>query len=478
MKSFSGSEVGEESRFARRDPDPTFLASVLLKNLGAVRIMSDQSMADVGDLLQKAIDHHRQGELTKAEWAYMEILERDPENIDALHLIGVVAHQVGDTKSAIERVQQSLVIKSDQPNALNNLGNMLVDADRREEAIESYRRAIELEPDYARAHHNLGNVLGDCDRIAEAVQSYRRALELQPDDVESRLALGAVLERLGQLKDAEAEYRSVLEIDAGSISAHNRLGAVLRKQRRLDDAKSVYQRWLEIDPKDPVALHFLAACSPDQAPDRASPQYIKKTFDSHSEEFEDCLADLNYQVPKLLGEMICRHLGDSPQGDLAVADLGCGTGLCATYLRDYAEQLDGIDLSPGMLAKADEKKVYDSLVEADLIEHLDGSSDRYDLLVAADTLIYLGDLRTTFRAAHHALRAGGKLLFNVEKIADDLRAPGYGLQHFGRYAHQQAQIRLWLEEAGFEVTEFIEATLREEGNEDATGFLVMAFKRG
>lgn len=438
--------------------------------------MSDQSTADVGDLLRRAIDHHRQGELTKAEWAYLEVLEHDPENADALHLIGVLAHQMGDTTSAIQRVQQSLEIQPDQPSALNNLGNMLVEAERPEEAIESYRRAIELNPDYAQAHHNLGNVLTDCDRVVEAVDSYRRALELQPEDVESRLALGAVLERLGQFGGAEVAYRSVLEIDERSLSALNRLGTVLRKQDRLDDASDVYRRWLEIDPHDPIARHFLTACSADQTPDRASSEYVKKAFDGHSAEFEECLVELNYQVPKLLGEMVCKHLGDSPQGDLAVADLGCGTGLCAPYLRDYAEQLDGIDLSPGMLAKARQKEVYDSLVEADLIEHLDGTPDRYDLLVAADTLIYLGDLRSTFAAAHRALRVGGRILFSAEKLDDD-EASGYVLQRFGRFAHQEKQIRSWLQAAGFEVSEVVDATLRTEGAEDVMGFLVMAVKR-
>lgn len=439
--------------------------------------MSDQTKPDVADLLQMAIDHHRQGELTRAEWAYLEVLEHEPENTDALHLVGVLTHQMGDTKAAIDRVQQSLAIDPDQAGALNNLGNMLVDAERHEEAIESYRRVIELKPDYIRAHHNLGNVLAECDRIPEAADCYRQALEIDSNDIESRLALGAALERLGQLDEAESEYRRVLENDDSTVNAYSRLGAVLRKQGRLDQARAAYQQWLEVHPEDPIASHFLAACSPDQTPDRASQEYVKRTFDGHSAEFDQLLSDLNYQVPQLLGELISRHVGDTSENKLAVADLGCGTGLCAAYLRDHAEQLDGIDLSPGMLAKAREKEIYDTLVEADLIEHLAATPEQYDLLVAADTLIYLGDLVSTFQAAHDALRSGGWLAFSIERLDDDRESAGFELQRFGRFAHQGQQIQSWLEQTGFELVEMTEAKLREEGNEDTIGLLVMAVKK-
>jgi predicted TPR repeat methyltransferase len=430
----------------------------------------------VGKVLAEAIELHRSGDLTGAEEVYMQVLEAAPEHADALHLLGVLAHQLGGTELAVERVKQSLSLNPDQPIALNNLGNMLALTDRLDEAVECYQRAIELIPDYAQAHHNLGNVLADCERYQESIDSYERAIELRPDDIPSRLAMGTMLERLGQFDRAVVEFQYVLEIEADSLSALSRLGAVLRKMDRLAEAREVYDRWLELSPENPIAMHLREACDPKNAPDRASQEYVKATFDGFAEDFDEVLADLDYRVPELLGAMAEQHLAHSPRGDLRIADLGCGTGLCATYLRGHAQRLVGVDLSAGMIARATEREVYDELVEAELTAYLEGCSAEYDLLVAADTLIYLGDLRSTFAAASNALRDEGKLLFSIEKLPAEVVGAEYRLDRFGRYAHKDGLVRRWLEEAGFEVKEMVETKLRSEGNDDAMGWLVMAYK--
>jgi predicted TPR repeat methyltransferase len=108
---------------------------------------------------------------------------------------------------------------------------------------------------------------------------------------------------------------------------------------------------------------------------------------------------------------------------------------------------------------------------------LSACANEYDLLVAADTLIYLGDLQPTFAAAAGALRDGGCLLFSVEKLDDDALAAGYQLGWSGRYVHSEAVLRRWLAEASFEVVEITETTLREDGNKPVLGYLVMALKR-
>ncbi len=439
--------------------------------------MPSEASADIEALLAEAIELHRQGQLTQAEQKYTEIQEITSGHPDSLHLLGVIAHQMGNSTLAIQRVNESLAMNPDQPIALTNLGNMLAEAGRINEAIESYRRAIKLDSAYAQAHHNLGNVLGECDRVEESIKSYRRSLELRPDDIDSRLAIGVLLEKTGRFDDAALEYQQSAADDPDSIVARSRLGSVLRKQNRLSDAKVVYDEWLRIAPDDPVAHHLRLACDPDQSPDRASKSYVKATFDGHAEKFEDCLAKLNYQVPNLIGEMVRKCLPNSPQGDLCVADLGCGTGLCAPHLRDHAGRLVGVDLSPIMLDIAREKQLYDELIEIDLIEHLTLCPNQYDLLVAGDTLIYIGDLQPTLAAACSALREEGKLIFSLENPSGESLDSGYRLDRFGRYSHSEATVRHWLDEAGFEVDEYVKTKIRDEGGEDVIGSLVIASRR-
>lgn len=450
--------------------------------------MSSEASTEIEDLLAKAMELHRGGQLTKAEWAYEEVLEKDPKHPSALQLLGVIAAQMGNTTLAIERVNQSIEINPDQPVALNNLGNMLAQEERFDEAIDVYRRAIELKPDYSQVHYNLGKALGDHHQPLEAVDALSRAVDLDPQDADSWYAFAASLETVARFEDAVLAYRKAKAIAPDFVGALNRLGAVLRKMDCLDEAREVYQEWLEMVPGDPIASHFLLVCSgAKETPDRASPEYVKLTFNNIADEFDGLLSDLDYRVPDLIGQMIGESASgtlasETPAGQLSVVDLGCGTGLCGSHLRGHAQRLIGVDLSPAMLAKADERDLYDELVEAELTSYLDGCSGEHDLLVSADTLIYVGDLRSTFAAAANALRPGGRFLFSLEKFDssdrdDDSDTCGFQLSSSGRYAHDETAVRRWLSDNGFTVDQWSQSKARDEGNSEIIGFLVAATRQ-
>lgn len=444
---------------------------------------SEAPKGQLDSLLAEAIKFHREGQLTKAEWKYEEILDLEPEHPEALHLLGVLANQLGNPKLAIERIRQSLAISPQQSRALNNLGNVHAEIDQHEKAIESYKQALVLTPGYAQAHHNLGNVYSDCNRIAEAIASYNRAIELAPEDNESRLALGATLEAMGEFHEAITQYSTVAATDLKSTIARHRLGAVFRKQHKLKEAIEVYRELLLLCPDDPVVTHLLASCGGSATPAQASNGYVKSTFDGFAADFDNCLEELQYKVPELLHKLLKenpdyrqREDGAPISTDKNIVDLGCGTGLCGSFLREYAGQLVGVDLSPGMLHQAGEKNIYDELLEMELTDYLSQSAGDHNLLIAADTLIYIGDLRPVFSVAHEKLAAGGLLLFSIEQLAAATTDADYVLSCSGRYAHKESVVRAWLSEAGFECQQVVETQLRQEGNEDVAGYLVMAFK--
>ena len=444
---------------------------------------SEAPQGQLDSLLARAIKFHREGQLTKAEWKYEEILELEPEHPEALHLLGVLANQLGNPKLAIERIEQSLAISPKQSRALNNLGNIHAEIDQHEKAIESYKQALALTPDYAQAHHNLGNVYGECNLIAEAIKSYNRAIELAPEDNESRLALGATQEAIGEFHEAIAQYSTVAATDLKSTVARHRLGAVFRKQHKLKEAIGVYRELLLLCPDDPVVTHLLASCGGSATPSQASSGYIKSTFDGFAADFDDCLAKLQYQVPELLHKLLIentdyrqREEGSPIPADKNIVDLGCGTGLCGAFLKEYAEELVGVDLSPEMLHQAGEKNIYDELLEMELTDYLRQSAGDHNLLIAADTLIYIGDLRPVFAVAQEKLAAGGLLLFSIEQLAAATTDADYALSCSGRYAHKESVVRAWLSEAGLQCQQVVEAQLRQEGNDDVAGYLVMAFK--
>src|SRR5690606_25849867 len=150
----------------------------------------------------------------------------------------------------------------------------------------------------------------------------------------------------------------------------------------------------------------LAALRGDPAPESAPAEYVAGLFDQYAEEFDAHLTgELGYQTPQRLREPFDGLAGGAT--GLRVLDLGCGTGLSGLVFRDCAAHLAGVDLSPRMLDKARGRGIYDELHCADLVQALERPGPDWDLMLAADVFVYLGDLGAVLRAAARALRPGG-----------------------------------------------------------------------
>ena len=133
------------------------------------------AMATLTEALAVALAHHRAGRLDVAEQIYRRILAAQPDQADAMHLLGVVAHQAGRHELAIERIQRAIALRGTDAAFHCNLGEAYRAQGRGEEAIACCRRAIELKPDYAEALHNLGVLLAAQEQFAEAIACYAKA---------------------------------------------------------------------------------------------------------------------------------------------------------------------------------------------------------------------------------------------------------------------------------------------------------------
>ena len=195
--------------------------------------------------IQQAIDlaaqHHKEGRLSQAETAYQRILESDPNQPIALHLLGVVAHQTGKNDVAVDLITRAIAIDPDLAEAHSNLGTALRDLGKLEEAVTSYHKALALKPDYADAHNNLGNALKDLGKPEEAVASYHKALNLKPDLAEAHNNLGNALRDLGKPEEAISSYQKALTLKPDYVNAHNNFGLALRELGRLEDALQIFE---------------------------------------------------------------------------------------------------------------------------------------------------------------------------------------------------------------------------------------------
>ena len=158
---------------------------------------------------------------------YRQVLAVQPNQPDALHLLGVIASQMGKHEVAVEYMGRAIRLKGNAASFHNNLGEAYRALRRISEAVACYRRALELKPDFAEAHGNLGNALKDQGRLDEAVACYRRALVLKPDFAEAHANLGSALEERGDLKGAENSFRVALRHDPRFAFAHYKLAVLL-----------------------------------------------------------------------------------------------------------------------------------------------------------------------------------------------------------------------------------------------------------
>lgn len=192
-------------------------------------------------LLAQALRFHQAGDLANAEQFYRQILDIEPEHADALHLLGVLAHQHDRNEVAETLIGRALQRRGDVAEYHGNYGSVLQALGRLPEAVASYGQALALKPDYPDALNNLGSALQALGRPAEAEGRYREALARRPGFPQALANLGTVLHALGRRDEALACLNEALARDGGQIDARIALGAVLGDLGRFGEAETAYR---------------------------------------------------------------------------------------------------------------------------------------------------------------------------------------------------------------------------------------------
>ncbi len=207
-----------------------------------------------GQLFAFALRQHQAGQLADAEKIYRDILAIDPNHVDSLHLLGVVAQQRGRPEVAIELIGKAIALNDRVSTFHNNIGEALRAVGRLDDALSHIRRAIELEPTFAEAHLNFGNALKQQGRNEEAAAQYQRALGLNANYAEAHANLGIVHMDQGRLTEAIACYRRALAIRPNFAAAEMNLGIALQHKGESDEAIAHHRRALALQPDYVLAL--------------------------------------------------------------------------------------------------------------------------------------------------------------------------------------------------------------------------------
>jgi predicted TPR repeat methyltransferase len=269
--------------------------------------------------------------------------------------------------------------------------------------------------------------------FAAAAEVLEQTMELAPNWAAAWFALGEAREKLGDGQAAAAAFRATLRLDP-------------------NDAQGAGPRLALIEKREDALL---------------PPAYVARLFDEYAPRFDAHLTgELAYRGPELIVAALDRV---APSRRFALAfDLGCGTGLMGAKLEGRVDRLVGVDLSAKMIARARETGLYEALEVGDVVEFLRARATHCaDLIVAADVLVYLGDLDLLFGGITRALASGGLFAFSVEASEDG----DYRLRPTIRFAHSERYVREAAARAGLAPLLIQAAATRREAGGEVDGLI-------
>jgi predicted TPR repeat methyltransferase len=276
--------------------------------------------------------------------------------------------------------------------------------------------------------------------LVAAAELLEQAVELAPKFVTAWFTLGEIRHKLGESDAAIAAFR-----EARAADPEDRHGAGLRLMRLGAEAISAMP-----------------------------PRYVQTLFDQYAPRFEASLVgDLGYRGPALLFKAVrsVRAAAKKPAHFKSAIDLGCGTGLAAAAFGASVDSFIGIDLSPRMIEKARETRLYAELEVDDLLQGLRGKPDASaDLIIAADAMVYVADLAPVLAEAERVLAVGGLFAFTTETHDGEGVVIGGGL----RYAHAAPYVRDAVVAAGLQLSRLEHLSARNEDNAPVPGLVVVA----
>ncbi len=229
--------------------------------------------------LDQALEHHKAGRLEEAEAAYRELLAREPDNPDALHMLGVIAHQSGEQEKAVGLFEQAIGANPKVPEYHNNLGEAYRGLQAFDAAVTAFERAIALNPDLAVTHYNLGNALQAQGKLRQAIAAFERALVLVTDDQVAHGRVTHALQIARYLREIERLFKK------GNLAQASIYSLVV----------------LQLKPDEPIALYYLGLIAESLKLWEHALRYLNDAFSFSA----------NWDLPRNAMERVNRQSGDS-----------------------------------------------------------------------------------------------------------------------------------------------------------------------
>lgn len=449
------------------------------------------------DHSQKAIEWNRIGNahFSAGQWleacqAYQKAIIHQPSFPHAHYNLGLAYNKLARKNDAKSVFQHLIDLVPEHDPARFQLAALFMQEEDYFIALSHYLFILDRAPSHIETVTNAATCYLQLGKIPEANTYYLQALELLPEDKQILFNLGVIAMQQGRLKEATVFYLRIINQcsqnenyyennnannnanknandnhdTAFYFAAHNNLGVIYLALKNKENALLHFRAAAQIYPNNESILHTINIVENKTNIDVTPLEYVRTLFNSYANHYDVHLTTtLGYAVPKCIHDVLVSAIKLSPKQK--IIDLGCGTGLTAELLLPYQVSLTGVDVSEAMLKVAAEKKVYDQLINNDLLTFLQSYTWQYDGIIMADVLPYFGELHSIFSLITHIMQKSSWLIFTVEKGYKQ----DYEMLASGRFIHCNKYIVQLLQEAKLKILKQQAVILRTQDTQPVPG---------
>ena len=412
------------------------------------------------------------GRLPEAAASLNQLVAAHPRD-GRLYVAGwLLANKAGNVEAAYKSARNAVALAPNSGTALYCLS----DAEHKRGDIDAARESIEqalLEAPtnllFLQHAVNLANAQSD---YVTAEKHLRTVFAHNADAPGIKMMIGSALRHQNKNDDAEPWLTEAVALNPDEANAHHGLAMIAYLRDQHDIALAHISEALRVRPDD-ADYAYLKAVFAGVTPAALPETMTRELFDPYAKSFDaHLLGALQYRVPQLIAQMILERF---PERNINVLDLGCGTGLLGAALGAINGYFVGVDLSPQMLEEANKRGVYSRLHNVNLLDALDATDgNEYEVIVAADVFVYLGELDAAIRDGFKVLKPGGWLFFSCESALEG--GPEFVLRKSMRYAQTATYVKRLLDASGFAAPSIEAIDLRTEQDAVIAGFLVAVQK--
>lgn len=415
--------------------------------------------------------YYRREVWQQAMLAFQEAIKWRADYVDAYYQLALIHYQLRHARDSHHFFGVVLQLDATHVGARFHLACLLLQGHRYQEAKALFLNLLSTYPNHFETWVNLSHCYLALGAIDEAELALQKAHALMPDDVQVLFNLGVIAQYQRAFDVAESFYRAVLDRCANDVAAHYNLACIYLEKTQLAQAKAQLRRILTIAPVCTPATYLLCALEGEtRSPKEAPAAYVTMLFNQYAHYYDAHMQSLSYVLPeRMLTLWQSLRAEHAERFDFNILDLGCGTGKLGVVFQSYAACLLGVDLSAAMLEKARQKHIYTQLYEDDIVHYLhqQAVTQSMDLVLAADVLVYFGELDAVFAGIARIMKARSFFIFNVEQLL----VGEYQLQVSGRFAHSKQYIEETVMKQQLHIVLCHELVLRYRHQEPIMGWI-------